>query len=131
MDPDPALSPTPTTTPFPPALVVYLDRGIALFNDGRFFEAHEAWEDGWRLAAGQDRRFLQGLIQVAAALVKWQRHQERGLDSLMASGSTKLEDFRVGRAGLDVAALLDDLASWLRGGRSADPPRIRPRAGER
>ena len=128
---DPASSSSSTTTPFSPALAGHLDRGIVLFNAGKFFEAHEAWEDGWRLAAGQDRRFLQGLIQVAAALVKWQRHQERGLDSLMASGSAKLEDFRVGRAGLDVAALLDDLASWLRGGGSVDPPRIRPRAGER
>ncbi|HEX4355218.1 MAG TPA: DUF309 domain-containing protein, partial [Polyangiales bacterium] len=48
-----------------------LRRGARLFNDGRFFEAHEAWEDRWRAATDEiERRFLQGLIQVAAAFHK-------------------------------------------------------------
>jgi len=33
-----------TTTEFPPRL----REGIALFNAGEFFEAHEALEDAWR-----------------------------------------------------------------------------------
>ena len=46
-------------------------RGAALFDRGAFFEAHEAWEERWRVTpdAGE-RLFLQGLIQVAAALHK-------------------------------------------------------------
>ncbi len=36
-----------------------------------FFEAHEAWEDQWRIEGDEkERLFLQGLIQVAAALHK-------------------------------------------------------------
>ncbi|ETN87758.1 DUF309 domain-containing protein [Thermus scotoductus] len=39
-----------------------------LFQEGRFFEAHEVLEEVWREAQGEKRRFLQGLILLAAAL---------------------------------------------------------------
>ncbi len=46
-------------------------RGVALFNEGAFFEAHEAWEDLWRATSKEPARtLLQGLIQVAAAFHK-------------------------------------------------------------
>ena len=46
-------------------------RGASLFDRGAFFEAHEAWEERWRVTPdAQERLFLQGLIQVAAALHK-------------------------------------------------------------
>lgn len=46
-------------------------RGARRFDDGAFFDAHEAWEGRWRVATDEvERRFLQGLIQVAAALHK-------------------------------------------------------------
>ena len=46
-------------------------RGARLFDRGAFFDAHEAWEEQWRIEPDKsERRFLQGLIQVAAALHK-------------------------------------------------------------
>ena len=48
--------------------------GLDEYRKGRFFEAHEEWERLWKSAAGDDRLFLQGLIQLAAGLV----HLERG-----------------------------------------------------
>jgi predicted metal-dependent hydrolase len=46
-------------------------RGARLFDAGSFFDAHEAWEEQWRIETDPtERRFLQGLIQVAAALHK-------------------------------------------------------------
>jgi predicted metal-dependent hydrolase len=42
--------------------------GIELFNRAAFFDAHEALEDVWRSAPAADKKFLQGLIQVAVAL---------------------------------------------------------------
>src|SRR5208283_3990514 len=36
----------------------------------RWGEAHEAWESLWARAEGTQRLFLQGLIQLAAALLK-------------------------------------------------------------
>ena len=45
-----------------------LQRGIALFNQQRFFDAHEALEDAWRASEGEMRLLLQGLTQAAVAL---------------------------------------------------------------
>jgi len=50
-----------------------LRRGAALFEAGRFFEAHEVWEEAWLEEFGDKRLALQGLIQLAAALYKESR----------------------------------------------------------
>ncbi|MBW3583673.1 MAG: DUF309 domain-containing protein [Euryarchaeota archaeon] len=50
-------------------LATLLDRGIALFDSGRHWHAHEAWEEAWRGAPPAEQAFFQGLIHVAAALV--------------------------------------------------------------
>jgi hypothetical protein len=69
-----------------------LDRGARLFDQGAFFDAHEAWEAHWRETRdGTERRAFQGLIQVAAAFHKLlvmhdsesaQRLLDRALDKL-------------------------------------------------
>jgi hypothetical protein len=54
-------------------------RGIALFQGGKFFEAHEELELLWRATPpGPDREFLQGLIQLAVSLEHWRRGNPRG-----------------------------------------------------
>ena len=50
-------------------------RAVELFNQERFWEAHEALEEIWRSVADDaEAQVLQGLIQAAAALL----HRERG-----------------------------------------------------
>lgn len=50
--------------------------GARAFDEGRYFEAHEHWEDDWRVEPNPSRkRLLQGLVQVAAALHK---HLDKG-----------------------------------------------------
>jgi tetratricopeptide (TPR) repeat protein len=44
-----------------------LNRGIELFNAGKFWHAHETWEQVWRRHHEDSRLFIQGLIQMAAA----------------------------------------------------------------
>jgi hypothetical protein len=47
------------------------EEGERLFDEGAWWEAHEAWERRWRAASDPaERRTLQGLIQIAAALHK-------------------------------------------------------------
>ena len=84
-----------------------LERGIALFNSGQFFEAHEAWEDAWRAETDKTTRsFLQGLIQVAAGFVKWQRGHPRGMAALLEGGGDKLRRGPSGALGLNLDELL-------------------------
>ena len=42
------------------------NRGIELFNERKFWHAHEAWEQVWRRHREDSRLFIQGLIQMAA-----------------------------------------------------------------
>jgi len=48
-------------------------QGIDLFNEGRFFECHEAWEEIWKRSDGEVKLFYQGLIQAAVAILHAQR----------------------------------------------------------
>jgi hypothetical protein len=42
--------------------------GVLFFNARDFFEAHEVWEDLWAESHGDERKFVQGLIQAAVGL---------------------------------------------------------------
>ena len=86
--------------------------GVDLFNYGYWWEAHEAWEGLWKLAAKESlcRVYLQGLIQTAAALIKWRECDERGVAKLWNKARKKLE--RVGGEapvymGLDLMGFVD------------------------
>ena len=46
------------------------NEGRALFEAGRYWDAHEAWEPPWLAASGVQRHFLAGAILLAAALHK-------------------------------------------------------------
>jgi hypothetical protein len=58
--------------------------GVDLYNQAYWWEAHEQWEAAWRLATpGQNAaHLLQGLIQLSAALLKWDLGNKRGRDGL-------------------------------------------------
>jgi len=75
--------------------------GIALFNDQKFWHAHEAWESDWLVAAGEERIFLQGLIQLAAAYHHVQRGTFRGGVRLFDAALEKLAKVPEGYAGVD------------------------------
>ena len=68
-----------------------LERGRLLFNAGRYFEAHEAWEQAWLVEQGDARVLLQGLIQVAAGCHKAWEGQAAGCVRLIGAGLEKLE----------------------------------------
>lgn len=51
-----------------------LREGARLFAAGEWWEAHEAWEEPWKHATGDERQFIQALILLAAALHKRWHH---------------------------------------------------------
>src|SRR5579871_1635803 len=57
--------------------------GVVLFNRHEFFDAHEVWESLWLSAdVGDDRRFVQGLIQAAVGLYHFGTANTRGARKL-------------------------------------------------
>jgi hypothetical protein len=86
--------------------------GIELFNRGEFFEAHEVLEDVWRAAPQAEKKFLQGLIQVAVALHHHSTGNLVGARSLLERGARNLKGYPANFAGLESTALLRTLAHW-------------------
>ena len=87
--------------------------GIELFNECEWFEAHEAWEDAWRLASGPRKRFYQGLIQCAVALEHVRRGNPRGVRSVFTTALTKFEGLPGVYMGVAVTELLAAMRALL------------------
>ena len=99
-------------------------RGARLFDEGAFFEAHEVWEERWRVATDRgERDFLQGLIQVAAAFHKLLvMKSAEAASRLLAKGLAKLDACPAHVHETDLAAFRERLracASDLAAGRLA------------
>jgi hypothetical protein len=89
--------------------------GIDLFNQGRFFAAHEAWEEIWRSTTPEPKGLFQGLIQVAAALHQHLDLQRtEGPRRTLAKARRNLEPFAPEALGIDISDLLDQVAGWER-----------------
>jgi predicted metal-dependent hydrolase len=82
-------------------------RGVTLFNGGKFWNAHEAWEQVWGRHTADERLFFQGLIQLAAAyhhLVTTRRYA--GLVNNLEKAEAKLTAFRPRYLGVAIEPLL-------------------------
>jgi hypothetical protein len=90
-------------------------KGLEAFNTGRFYEAHELWEEVWLETPNPDKKFLQGLIQVAAAFHHFSRANLRGTRNLLRAGLLKLDCFPGVHGGLEIAPLCEAVRGWLAG----------------
>lgn len=88
-------------------------RGIELFNERHYYEAHEAWEDIWRASQGETRLFYQGLIQAAAALLHYDRRNPRGVNLCIRNSLAKLESLPTVFMSLDLAKFTATLRNFV------------------
>ena len=87
-----------------------LEAGAALFDEAKFWHAHEAWEDLWnnlkrRAASEHEILLVQGLIQTAALLLHHQRRNVGGVEKQWAKLQPKLQGWTVAW-GFDIATHL-------------------------
>ena len=94
--------------------------GVDLYNFAYWWEAHEAWEGLWHQAEDTYRLFLQGLIQISAAHIKYHSRMLRPLRSLFLAGREKLRqvayesyDTRGVYMGLGLLEFLENAASFF------------------
>ena len=88
--------------------------GIEHFNKCDFFEAHEVWEELWADTQGHERRFYQGLIQVAVCLHHFGNGNIRGAKKLYFGCRSYLEDYGPKHLGVDLKKLLAQLETCCR-----------------
>src|SRR6266702_1557045 len=86
--------------------------GIKLFNSAHFFEAHEVLEDVWRAAPEPERKFFQGLIQIAVALHHYSKGNRVGCRSLLERGRRNLAAYPSAHHGLDLVSLRLSVEQW-------------------
>jgi len=70
-----------------------LKQAIAQFNQGEFYQCHDSLEALWMEAQDPQRRFYQGLLQVAVAYYHWNHGNCRGSAILLGEGLLKLRSF--------------------------------------
>jgi predicted metal-dependent hydrolase len=85
----------------------YLD-GLRLFNEEEFFEAHDVWEELWSESLGDEKKFLQGLIQASVSLFHFGNENYGGARKLYDSCRQKLDPYRPSFMGLDLDQFLTD-----------------------
>ena len=72
-----------------------LREGVELFNEGRFFDSHEYFEEIWRSTNPEPRSLFQGLVQVAAGLHIWHdRRKAAPAARVLGRGMQRLSQFR-------------------------------------
>ncbi len=92
-----------------------LRRGIELFNNGRYWDAHEFWEHEWMPdRKGPDVGFYKGLIQVAAGCLHYQRRNRRGAVNKWRSGAGYLRPFLPEHRGVQLSPLVTRVDGFLK-----------------
>jgi uncharacterized protein len=82
--------------------------GLRLFNEEDFFECHEVLEELWSETRGDERKFLQGLIQAAVALFHFGNENFGGAKKLYTAAREKLEPFGEEYMGIALGRFLND-----------------------
>jgi predicted metal-dependent hydrolase len=82
-----------------------LEQGVAAFNAGEYYDAHEYWEELWSEHQLPDRVFIQGLIQLAVGYFHLTNDNLTGARSLFAKALPKLEQASSNQRNLNVDKL--------------------------
>ena len=103
-----------------------LFRGVTAFNAGHFLEAHEIWEALWNETVGEEKRFVQGLVQLAAGYLKLSSAQYAGARKLLRRACQTLRTYPSVYAGIQVSLLSEASLTVIyhleTGGTDADIP---------
>lgn len=95
-----------------PLELAQLERGVAQFNERRFYECHDTLEELWSGLRGGARDLVQGLIQVAVGFYHLGNGNRPGAVRLFDRGLERLARYPGAPAGLDLASLRAALAHW-------------------
>ena len=105
-----------------------LDEGLRLIRTGAYFAAHEELEDEWRAAPADERDFLQGLVHVAVAWYQAGRGNRIGCERQLEKATRRLGPYAPAHRGVDVARVLDSVATAAAiaesGSLELPPPRL-------
>lgn len=96
-------------------------KGARLFDGGRFFDSHEAWEHAWHGAPEAERDFFQGLIHAAAACLHHERGNRYGYDRQLERLKRRLGKYTPVHRGVRTRELIVAVQGLLWAGNAVYP----------
>jgi uncharacterized protein len=95
------------------AVVRGIQKGVAEFNAGKFFECHDTLEEIWQGIRGPARDFFQGLIHISVGFYHLGNGNLRGGESQLEKGLKALRRYGDRYAGMELGNLRGELELWL------------------
>ena len=89
------------------------ERAIAEFNQQQFYDCHDTLEAIWVEAEEADKRFYQGILQVAVGCYHLSNDNLRGAIILLGEAVRRLCDYQPEYEGVDVEQLLEQALALL------------------
>ena len=89
------------------------DKGLKSFNEKKFYDAHEFWEDLWSDFRLSDAKFVQGLIQLSVGYFHISNFNKNGANGLFKKCLPKLNLYRPEHRGIDVENILKSVNKTL------------------
>jgi predicted metal-dependent hydrolase len=86
-----------------------LQQGFALFNQEKYYEAHEAFETAWRKTKAPDREFYRALLQISGGFFRLGQNRPKAAIKFFCHALKWLSLFPDEHLGVDVSMLKKDL----------------------
>jgi uncharacterized protein len=93
-----------------------IERAVELFNDEKYWGAHEALEGVWKGASGDEKSILNGIILVAAAFVHDEKNEPEICLSILQRARKKLENISGTYCKIDVDRIADLISEIITSG---------------
>jgi uncharacterized protein len=89
-------------------------QGVAEFNAREYYACHDTLEALWMDSIDPDKKFYQGVLQIAVACYHLHNRNWRGAVTLLGEGIGRLPYYQPVYAGIDVAKLIGDSSNLLK-----------------
>tara|TARA_Y100001970_G_C14102919_1_gene786499 strand:- start:549 stop:917 length:369 start_codon:yes stop_codon:yes gene_type:complete len=99
-----------STKSFQDSLYVALN----LFNDQKWYEAHDAFEDIWNTLDGDERQVIQGILQVSVSQFHLSKGNLNGATILLGEGLGRIKTRTNINLGIDLYSFCQSLEDLLR-----------------
>ncbi|MDQ3718761.1 MAG: DUF309 domain-containing protein, partial [Thermoproteota archaeon] len=90
---------------------------VALFNDEKYWQAHEGLEHVWRNSTGIEKEILNGIILVAAAFVHDEKDEHDICISILERAIKKLDKAEGIYYGIDISRIANRISEIIKTGR--------------
>ena len=86
-----------------------ITKGINLFNNGNYFEAHDFFEEMWADERLEKKEFYQGLVQISVTTYHFSSENFDGALSQYSKGLEKLEKYPDSYEGINLIKFREEI----------------------